>query len=179
MSLLRHLGFGPRHADATTPPNGLSAAVRERLAHLPPARAELAAAFAGLLIRVADADDGISAAEQTALCRLVREHAGLDADESETVAALVTACVQGMAGIDYALLTRAMNEHGSLDDKRRLVECLYAMATADDLVSVVEDEEIKAVGRALLLTHSQVIEIRARYRDRLEVIQAARRLQQR
>jgi hypothetical protein len=53
------------------------------------------------------------------------------------------------------------------------------MATADDLVSVVEDEEIKAVGRALLLTHSQVIEIRARYRDRLEVIQAARRLQQR
>jgi hypothetical protein len=64
-------------------------------------------------------------------------------------------------------------------DKRRLIECLYAIATADDLVSIMEDDQIAAVGRALMLPRAQLLEIRARHRDRLEVVQAARRLQKR
>jgi uncharacterized tellurite resistance protein B-like protein len=179
MSLLRRLGFGTRHDDPTAAPRGLSDAVRSSLAHLSRERAELAAAFAGLLIRVAHADEDVSTVEETALRRLIRDHAGLAPEESEVVATLVTSRVQSMAGIDYALLTRAMNEHGSPDDKRRLIECLYAIATADDLVSVVEDDRIAAVGRALMLPRAQLLEIRARHRDRLEVVQAARRLQKR
>jgi archaeosine-15-forming tRNA-guanine transglycosylase len=72
-----------------------------------------------------------------------------------------------------------MNEYASPDDKLHLVECLYAIATADDLVSVVEDDQIAAVGRALMLPRAPMLEIRARHRDRLEVVQAARRLQKR
>jgi uncharacterized tellurite resistance protein B-like protein len=153
--------------------------VHAHLAHLPRERAELVAAFAGLLMRVAHADQGVSAAEDAALRRLVREHAGLGPSESEAVAALVTSHAQSITGIDYALLTRAMNEYASPDDKLHLVECLYAIATADDLVSVVEDDQIAAVGRALMLPRAPMLEIRARHRDRLEVVQAARRLQKR
>jgi uncharacterized tellurite resistance protein B-like protein len=172
------LGFGSRPQEPAAA-SALSAAVHAHLAHLPRERAELVAAFAGLLMRVAHADQEVSAAEDTALRRLVREHAGLGASESEAVATLVTSHAQGIAGIDYALLTRAMNEHASPDDKLHLVECLYAIATADDLVSVVEDDQIAAVGRALMVTRGSMLEIRARHRERLEVVQAARRLQER
>jgi hypothetical protein len=43
----------------------------------------------------------------------------------------------------------------------------------------MEDDQIAAVGRALMLPRAQLLEIRARHRDRLEVVQAARRLQKR
>jgi len=175
MPLLRLLGLGT--PDQTEASAGLSAAVRERLAHLPPARAEFTAAFAGLLMRVAHADSEVSPEEDAALRRLVDEHAGLTAEECEAVAALVTAHLESMAGIDYAELTRTMNTHASKDEKLHLIDCLYAVATADDLVSVVEDEEVKAVARALMLSHRELIEVRRRYSDQLEVIRAARKLQ--
>ena len=178
MSLLRLLGFGRQDEPADTS-SRLADAVRERLGHLPPERAELVAAFAGLLMRVAHADQDVSETEHDTLRRLVHEHAGLPEDEAEAVISLVTAHLASMAGIDYALLTRAMNEHGSADDKLHLIDCLYAMATADDLVSTVEEDQIRAVGHALMLPRSQLVEIRGRYREQLEVVQAARKLQQR
>jgi len=172
--LLRLLGL--EGASREAPPPGLTDAIAAHLRDLPPPRAELVAAFAGLLMRVAHADAQVSDAEDEALRHQIAEHASLGPDESAAVAELVTAHLRSMAGIDYASLTRAMNEHASVNDKLHLIDCLYGIATADDVVSVVEDEEIKAVARALLLSHSQLIDVRRRYTDALEVIRAVRRL---
>ena len=170
MSLLARLGLGPSRRPTSKPDDDLVSVVQTRLGRLPADRAEMIAAFAGLLIRVAHADDEVSEVEAVALRRLVDEHADLGADETEAVATLVTSHLARMAGIEYSRLTRAMNAHASPEEKLRLLDCLYAMATADDIVTVVEEEQIRAVARALMLSHTQLIEVRKRYADQLEVL---------
>lgn len=173
MSLLARLGLGLPAAPER--PGDLVAAVRARLARLPAARAEMVAAFAGLLMRVAHADAEVSDAEAAALRRLVAEHAGLGADETETVASLVESHLESVAGIEYSQLTRAMNTHASPEEKLRLLDCLYAVATADDVATVVEEEQIRAVARALMLSHAQLMDVRGRYAAQLEVLRGLRR----
>jgi len=176
MSLLKRLGL----ARSDPPPRSrLTAAVREHLERLPPERAEFVAAFAGLLARVARADTDVSDAERRALGRVIKRSAGLSAAESEAVADTVVHHTTTLAGIDYSSLTSTFNELGSQADKEKLIDCLYAVATADSTVSVVEDEEIRQVARALLLTHAQFIGIRTRYKEKLEVIQALRKTEPR
>lgn len=173
MSLLARLGLGrgarPERSD------DLLTAVRAQLDRLPPARAELAAAFAGLLMRVAHADETVSDAEAAALRDLVASHAGLDAAETEAVTALVASHLEGLAGIEYSRLTRAVNAHASPEEKLHLLDCLYAVASADALATVVEEETIRTIARALMLSHAQLIEVRRRYADRLEVLRGLRR----
>ena len=176
MSLLKRLGL----ARSDPPPrNRYVAAVREHLGRLPVERAEFVAAFAGLLVRVAHADMELSDAERRALRRVIAKNTGLSAAESEAVADTVVHYATALAGIDYASLTSTFNELASEADKQQLIDCLYTIATADETASVIEEEEIRQVARALLLTHSQFIDIRTRYKEQLEVIQALRKTQQR
>jgi uncharacterized tellurite resistance protein B-like protein len=176
MLLRRLLRLASDHRERERPAS-LTSMVQGRVRHLSPRRAQFIAAFAGLLARVAYADLDISAAERAVLSRLMAEHAALSVGESEMVTDLVTQAATGLAGIEYAALTRAFNEVASEEEKEQLIDCLYAVATADHTVSVAEDDEIRAVARALLLSHAQLITIRHRYKDQLAVIQAARALQ--
>jgi len=171
MSLLQRIGLSPA---GPVPRNRVAAAIREQLGRFPSARAEFVAAFAGLLVRVAYADLELSAPERKRLPEILATHAGLTSDEAGVVADVVVAQATALSGIDYAALTGAFNEVASEDDKKRLVDCLYAIATADDTVTVPEDEEIRKVAQALLLSHSEFITIRSRYKEQLEVIRALR-----
>jgi uncharacterized tellurite resistance protein B-like protein len=174
MLLRKILGLGT-HTPAASRHHKLVEAIRTRIGARPAARIELIAAFAGLLVRVAHTDLAISPAERATLRQLIQEHVGLSADEAAAVATVTTEYATGLAGIDYAALTRAFNEQATPAEKEHLVECLYAIATAGDSISVGEDEEIRAVARALLLSHAQVIAIRRHRADDLEVLQAVRK----
>jgi uncharacterized tellurite resistance protein B-like protein len=170
MSLLKLLGW----ADASPAPERLAATIQARLTELTPTRAEFVAAFAGLLVRVAYVDRSISEAERAVLAPLLATNAGLPAAEAETVVEIVTHQATTLEGISYATLTRAFNAIATDEEKERLIDCLFAVATAEGTISVVEDDEVRAVARALLLSHQQFIAVRSRYKDQLEVIQAAR-----
>ena len=172
MSLLQRLGLAPSDPP---PRRGLAAAVHARHSNLPRERAELLAAFAGLLVRVADVDGDISAAEREAFRSEVAAHGGVSVAEAEVVAEIVVAQATGLAGIDYASLTRTFNEHATPEEKEQLLECLYAVAGADTTVSLAEDEEIRSVATALLLSHTQFIAIPQRHKDSLEVLQYVRK----
>jgi uncharacterized tellurite resistance protein B-like protein len=170
MSLLKLLGW----ADAGPGSERLAATIQTRLATLPPTRAEFVAAFAGLLVRVAYVDRSVSEAERAVLAPLLAANAQLARDEADVVVDIVTHQAATLGGISYASLTRAFNGIATPDEKERLVDCLFAVATAEGSISLVEDEEVRAVARALLLSHQQLIAVRSRYKDQLEVIQAAR-----
>ena len=171
MSLLKLLGW--TEADPP-PPDRLAATIQTRLGNLSERRAEFVAAFAGLLVRVAYVDRSISEAEGALLAPLLAANAGLPEAEAETVIEIVTHAATTLGGISYASLTRAFNAIATDQEKERLIDCLYAVATAEGSISIVEDDEVHAVARALLLSQSQLIAVRSRYKDQLEVIQAAR-----
>jgi uncharacterized tellurite resistance protein B-like protein len=177
MSLLKLLGWAesePQSAGTEPPPNRLAASVQARLGTLAPARAEFVAAFAGLLVRIAYVDRSVSEAERAVLTPLLANNAGLAAAEAGAVIEIVTHAATTLGGISYASLTRAFNAIAGTEEKERLIDCLFAVATAEGSISLVEDEEVRAVARALLLSQQQFIAIRSRYKDRLEVILAAR-----
>jgi uncharacterized tellurite resistance protein B-like protein len=170
MSLLKLLGW----AEATPAPERLATAIQTRLGTLSPPRAEFVTAFAGLLVRVAYVDRSVSEAERAVLAPLLATNAGLARDEADMVVEIVTHQASTLEGISYASLTRAFNGIATAEEKERLVDCLFAVATAEGSISLVEDEEVRAVARALLLSHQQLIAVRSRYKDQLEVIHAAR-----
>ena len=170
MSLLKLLGW----ADAEPQPERLAATIQARLTNLTPVRAEFVAAFAGLLVRVAYVDRSVSEAERAVLAPLLAANAGMPPAEAETVIEIVTHQATTLEGISYASLTRSFNAIATPEEKEHLIDCLFAIATAAGSISVVEDEEVRAVARALLLSQQQFIAIRSRYTDQLEVILANR-----
>ena len=170
MSLLKLLGW----ADDAPQPERLATTIQARLTTLAPTRAEFVAAFAGLLVRVAYVDRSLSEAERAVLGPLLATNAGLPAAEADAVVEIVTHQATTLGGISYASLTRAFNAIATTEEKERLIDCLFAVATAEGSISVVEDEEVRAVARALLLSQQQFVAVRSRYKDQLEVILANR-----
>jgi uncharacterized tellurite resistance protein B-like protein len=173
MSLLQRLGFAP--APSTPEDAGLLDAIDRRLGALGPERAGFVAAFAALLARVAYADGEISQAESERIAALVAERGRLSAVEARAIADLARHRMVALGGADNHLVLRRLNESATAAEKRGLVDCLYAVATSDDLVSFVEDREVRRIADALLLARSEVLEIRSRYREKLEELQLLRK----
>jgi uncharacterized tellurite resistance protein B-like protein len=173
MSFLQKLGFAPSPSSEDP---GLLEAIEGRLSALEPRRAQLVAAFGGLLARVAYADDDISPGELARMEELLVWQAKLSVEEAPIVAAI--AREKTLRGTQAHLLTRSFNEVASEEDKHRLIECLYAVASSDDQVAYVEDVEVRRIAEALLVPWSEVLKIRAPYRDKLEelrLLKGARR----
>lgn len=149
--------------------------LQAQLQRLGPERLEYLAGFAGQLARVAHADDGISAAEATQIAAQLCEQARLAAAEARVVVDILRHEFDVLRAVQPYVLNRAVNAHASQAEKETLIDCLYAVAAADHLVSDVEEQEIRRIANALLVPHSVLIDIRARYRDRLEVLQLLQR----
>jgi len=149
--------------------------LQDQLRTLGPERLEYLAAFAGQLARVAHADDGISAAEATAIAAQLCEHARLAAAEARVVVDLLRHEFDVLRSVQPYVLNRAVNANATQKEKETLIDCLYAVGAADHLVSDVEEQEIRRVATALLIPHRTLMDIRARYRDRIEVLQRMKR----
>lgn len=174
MSLLRRFGFATTFDDGGN--ETLLDAIEQELARLEPRRVELVAAFAALLARVAYADDEITGAEVERMHAVILDHACLSPDEARAVVLVAQNKTVALRGAEDHLLVRRFNDAASEEEKRRLVDCLYAVATADGLVTHVEDREVRRIADALLLPKSAVLEIRGRYREKLEELEALRKL---
>ncbi len=172
-SLLTRLGLhahGPsEHADP------FLRALHLQLQRLGPERLEYLAGFAGQLARVAEAEDGISASEAGIIIQQLGAHGGLTAAEAELVVGLLREQFEVLRTVQNHVLNRAVNAQASEHEKEVLIDCLYAVAAADRLVSDVEEAEIRRIADALLIPHSVLMDIRGRYRDRLEVLQKLKR----
>lgn len=171
MSILQKLGLvAPAHRRA---PEFLEA-IEQRLRRLDPSRAALVAAFAGLLSHVAFADGEISAAELDRIETLIVSQVGLSAEEARAAAEI--ARQRTLSGIEPYVLTRCFNDVAHEADRLALIECLYAVAAADDLVAQVEEAEVDRIAAAVLVSRTDVLKIRSRYRDKIEELRALRRL---
>ena len=174
MSILKWLGFGgASNESAPAAEAGDTATVRRivgKLESLPPDRARHVAAFAYILGRVANADLEISAEETREMERLVREHGGLDEEQAILVVQIAKSQNQLFGATEDYLVTREFKQLTTVEERKRLLDCLFAVSAADDSISSAEETLAREIASELGLEHQDYVAIRARYSDKREVM---------
>lgn len=110
---------------------------------------------AGLLAKVANVDEDISAAEQDAIKGVLSRSWGLSESEARVVTNI--SCHRILKGLDYFRLTRGFFECTTIDQRRSFLVCLFKVANASDKVSNDEIDQIRRISDALKLTHKDFI----------------------
>jgi uncharacterized tellurite resistance protein B-like protein len=144
--------------------------ITEALDRLDPQRARFVAAFAYLLGRVARADLNISPEESRMMERLVAERGGLPEEQ-----AIVVVQIAKMQNILFGetenyLVAREFKSMANHEEKLALIDCLFAVAAADESISTVEDNEVSQIADELRVEHRDFIAVRSAYRDYLAVL---------
>ena len=135
------------------------------LDRLDPERARYIASFAFVLSRVANADDEVSGDEVAAMERLVMERGGLPDAQAALVVQMAKSQQILFGGTDDFLVTRELAREASYEQKLQLVDCLFAVASADRRIRTSEAEEIGRIARELRVEPSDLSRIRNQYRD--------------
>lgn len=142
----------------------------DALNDLPAERATQIGAFAYILGRVAHADMKISAAETLAMERIVVEHGKLPQEQAILVVQMARSQNMLFGGTENYLVTREYNRVADRGQKLALLDCLYAVSSADHEISGAEDQAIRQIADELLLDRADFIEVRGRYREHLSVL---------
>jgi uncharacterized tellurite resistance protein B-like protein len=171
MSFLRWLGLGGKSEQSAG--DGDTETVRRiaaRLEGLAPEQRTFVAAFAYVLARVANADLKIEEVEARTMERVVSETSGLAAAESALVVEIAKSQARLAGGTEDYVVTREFRRVSTPEQRLALLDCLYAVAAADESVTTLESTEISKVADELGVTPLEVVSIRTRYRDKLAVL---------
>jgi uncharacterized tellurite resistance protein B-like protein len=145
----------------------------QQLDNLEPERARYIAAFAYILSRVARADMSISDVETREMENQVTRLSGLPPEQALLVVQIAKTQATLFGGTENFLVTQEFNRIATLDQKLALLECLFAVAAADKVISSIEDREIRLINDELQLTHDQYISTRYNFREFLAVLKAS------
>ncbi len=138
-----------------------------------PQRARYIAAFAYVLSRVARADMNVSEAETRKMEQLIVGLSGLQEDQAILVVQIAKTQATLFGGTENFLVTDEFNKLATQEQKLSLLNCLFAVAAADENISGVEDREIRLIANELQLTHSDFINARLAYRQYLSLLKEA------
>jgi len=169
-ALRRLVGLGGGGADDDARDTATVRRIARALDALPEAEARFLAAFAYVLARVARADLEISGVETEAMVKLVREYSTLTVAQALLVVQMAKTQAAALAGTENYLVTRQFKEMSNRAQRVDLLRCLFAVAAADNDVSVVESNEIAQIGQELSFTAQEIASVRAAYRDQLSVL---------
>jgi uncharacterized tellurite resistance protein B-like protein len=176
MSILDWLGMGSAEGSrsgAGSAPGSRTDTIREivdSLDSLEPELARYVASFAYILGRVAHADLEISDEETREMERLVVEYGGIPEEQAVIVVQMAKTHAQLFGGTDNYLVTREFDERASLEEKKALLECLFAVSASDESISSREDTEIRKIADELHLTRNDFMSARSMYREHLEIL---------
>ena len=130
---------------------------------LDPAVARYLAAFAYVLGRVANADLEISAVETDRMLSLVAEAGQLPAEQALLVVEIAKRQNRLFGGTEDFLVTRELREIANDAQRSRMLDCLFAVAVADGVISVREEDEIRKISIELGFEHPEYIQVRLKY----------------
>ena len=142
----------------------------QQLDKLEPERARYIAAFAYVLSRVARADMNISDLETREIERQVVRLSGLPPEHAILVVQIAKTQTTLFGGTENFLVTHEFNVMANREQKLSLLDCLFAIAAADQVISSVEEREIRLINDELQLTHDDFSNARLRYREYLGVL---------
>ena len=167
MSIRSFLGIPEQHA--STGDTETVRKVVEALDKLEPERARFIAAFGYILGRVANADMKISPEETHAMERIIMERGGLPEEQALIVVQTAKTRTQLFGGTENFLVTREFSRIATREEKLTLLDCLFAVAAAEEGISAVEDNEIRQIVSELGLDHPDFIAVRSGWKDQLTV----------
>src|SRR5207249_2304340 len=177
MSILEFLGMNVDH-----PGHGIPTAETEtvrkivqKLDQLPEQQARYIAAFAFLLSRAARADLQIDAEETAVMERIVMQQGGLPEELALVVVQIAKTQNQLFGSTENYLVTREFERMATREQKLALLDCLFAVAAADENITSEEDNVVKQIASELKLSHDEYIAARSRYREYLSVLKPGRR----
>jgi uncharacterized tellurite resistance protein B-like protein len=139
----------------------------DALDHLDPERARYLGAFAYLLGRVAHADQQVSPEETAAMEALVREHGELSQDQAMLVVQLAKTSNLLFGGTANFLVAREFSSLATYEQKVALIRCLFALAAADESISMAEEGEIHRIANELRIAHADLVALRVAHQHRL------------
>lgn len=142
--------------------------VRE-LDRLDPERARYLAAFAYVLSRVANADLDIGDEETAAMVEIVERAGRLSEEQAVLVVEIAKAQNRLFGGTENFLVTREFREVASEDQRRELLDCLFAVSAADGAISAEEEAQIWQIASELGFSHADYVTVRLKYSDKRTV----------
>ena len=172
MSILDLLGVVRRRAAGTSAAD--TDTVRRIVAsldRLDPDRARYIAAFGYVLARVALADRVISDEETRVMEEMVRRHGGLPDEQAVIVVQLAKSQNLLFGGTEDFLVTREFDRMATLEQKLALLDCLFAVSSAEGGIATVEDNEIRRIAIELKIPHDEYVRARLAHRQELNVLQ--------
>lgn len=170
-SLLKTLGLGG--ADDGPVGTETVGAIAQGIEGLDEDRARFVAAFAYLLSRVAFADHDVSESERDTMERQLAEWGGVRGSQAADAIHLAMHATGRHGATEDYQVAREFSALASEDEKLRLLRCLFALS-AHQGISTSEDNEISRIAGALRLEQRQVAQVRAEFREQLNVLQSRR-----
>ena len=146
--------------------------VRE-LDQMEPERARYVAAFAYILSRVARADLNISDLETSEMERQVIALSGLPEQQAILVVQIAKTQATLFGGTENFLVTEEFSKMTTTEQKLALLRCLFAVAAADQVISTIEEREIRLISDELQLRHDDFIAVRLQFSKYLGVLKPA------
>lgn len=171
MSLLRFLGLGTADSRQDERESETVHRIASQLERLDPDQARYLATFAYVLARVANADLAIDERETAEMEKTVIDSAGLSASEAALVVEIAQSQARHLGGTQDYVVTRQFRQISTRDQRIELLQCLYAVAAADDTIRQEESAVILEIAEQLGFTRPEAISLRAQYRDKLSELQ--------
>lgn len=162
------------HAADTESVRRIVATVPE-MRRLDPGRARYLAAFAYVLGRVAKADLHISEAETAKMVEIVQTLGHLPADQAALVVEVAKTQNRLVGGTEDFLVTREFRAITTADQRRELLDCLFAVSATDIAISSAEEAQIRQIASELGFEHHEYVEARMAYSDRRTVLRSGQR----
>ena len=134
-----------------------------------PQRARYLAAFAYVLGRVANADLDISDVETARMVDLVQRVGKLPEEQAVLVVAIAKSQNRLFGGTENFLVTREFRAVATDGERRELLDCLFAVAAADDAISAEEESQIWQIASELGFQHDEYVKVRLAYSDKRTV----------
>lgn len=136
------------------------------------AQARYLAAFAYVLSRVANADLAISDVESEKMVQLVQHAGRLPEDQAILIVAIAKTQNRLFGGTEDFLVTRELREIATDEQRRDVLDCLFAVAAADDRISAEEEGRLRQIAGELGFEHAEFVSARMAYSDKRSVFRA-------
>jgi uncharacterized tellurite resistance protein B-like protein len=151
--------------------------IASELDRLEPPRARYLAAFAYVLSRVARADLRVGDVETKRMTEILQRIGHLPEDQAALVVEIAKAQSRLFGGTEDFLVTREFRAISTVEERRELVDCLFATAASEDGISIAEESQIRQIASELGFSPDEYVAIRLGWSEHRKVLRGLRREQ--